>query len=422
MKPESFTRLLHENWKLISSIYSEVKDQPFHESLCFKILKNLDPVTFTFEQGYKTIETLKKEGLLESVPRSDREFEFFHPLLPFIESLLEEQKLSLHSELIVRIEALNSLKTKLEQSILNRDISSYHNTCNEMDRLLRNLKSQVDDSISAVNRLVEEAKLYPKTMSLKTRYSKTLDAWDHFVRPVLDMCNPGTPFSTTLAAIENSLLLWIDEQHYGFLSLESDLKRLEVLHGRMLDFQSALAHAITNMGKQIYPIVHMVRLNTQVTRGATLALRKLEHNSPKSWIKEIEAGLTKAKPPTRHGSAATIESFIRVVIDNADREDDIPEISTTDFDSLKANRDNRASITAYEIVRDVRKKLPVYNILSFIHTLYPNIDLKTLVTSYTKLARTEGFYVFREDESVELTFDNRILAFRNRHILRKTNV
>jgi hypothetical protein len=420
MKPESFLRLLSEHSKLILALYTEVSDQPFSENLFIKLVKELDPVAFTPEGGFKILESLRKENLIEPVPRSNKEFEFFTPLLPLIEGLLNEQKLSLHSELIVRIDALNNLRNKLEAAITDRDLVAYHATCNDMDRLLRILKGQIDDSMQAVFRLVEEAKLFPKTMPLKKRYARTLDAWDQFVKPVLDMLSPTTPFSQSISRIENSLLNWKNDEYSSFLSLDSDQQRIIIIHGRLLDFQAALSYAVDNMGKKIYPIVQSVRLNTSVTRGATLALRLLEREPASDWVKMLGVGITKVKSVVRHGNDDFLESFVKLVKDNAGKEQLVPSISSEEFESRGQKQKESRAASQHEIIRDMRKQLPIQNAMSFIHSMYPSIDMKTLVTCFAKLSRTDGFRIDRDDnETIEIPFENKTLSFKNRHIVRK---
>lgn len=419
MKTDSFVRLIHENWELLTTLYSEVKDQSFSERTFVRLSKEISPSS-SLEFVHKSLENLKREGLIEPVPRSSKEYEFHGALLLFIEALLNEQKLSLHSELVVRIEELNNLRGKLEKSIVDRDIVSYHRNSDEMDRLLRILKGQIDDSMHAVFRLVEEAKLFPKTMSLKNRYAKTLDAWDKFVNPVLEMCSPTDPFSHTIARIENSLLGWLNDEYSSFLSLDSDILRIEVIYGRLLDFQSALTYAVDNMGKALYPIVKAVRLNTSVTRGATYALRLLERESPKAWVGILDVGITKTKSIVRHGSDDFLQGFMLTIRDYANKESNEPMISNEEINKTNRKTKETNSVTQHEIVKEMRKKLPLKNAMTNIMLAYPEIDLKTLVNCFAKLSRTDGFKISRDDDqTIEIPFGDKILSFKNRNIVKR---
>lgn len=419
MRPKQHIRLLYEHFDLISAIYHEVNDQPFHEALVFKLQRNLSPSDYSIEHAYKILETLKREGIVEALPGSAKEYEFFHPLVTFIESLLSEQKLSLHAELIVRVQALITLRGKLEASIIDRDLMAYHGTCNEMDRLLRTLKGQVDDSMQAVYRLVEEAKSFPKDMPLKKRYSRTLDAWDTFVSPVLEMCNPSTPFSQNLTITENSLQGWLDDHSLQFLALDSDRKRIEVLRIRLIDFLESLSKAVDDMGKQIYPIVRMVRLNNQVTRGATLALRHISQTSSKAWVQQLGVGLTKAVSNVRHGSSAKIEAMLRVLIANADKGEQAPSISKDDLIKVVSNQKERSRHQQQDIISAMRKRLPLNNAISIMRRDYPEISLKMLLTCFASVARTPGYTVVRDPSStIQIEFDLKVLSFANRHIVK----
>ncbi|MEG1349283.1 MAG: hypothetical protein RSD49_14655, partial [Hafnia sp.] len=311
MKPETYFGHLIDHWSLLTDLYRESRGQSFHENLFLKVAKRHDPTNFSMESGHLLLNALRKTTILELVPMSNKEFEFSQNALMNIEHWLSEQKLSLQAELVVRVEALQNLTSKIESSIDDHDLIKYHNTCNEMDRLLRAIKTQTDEAKVAVFRLVEEAKLFPKEMPLKKRYEKALDAWTTFVEPVVNMCNPNDQFSKTLSLIENTISVWIADDSLIMLSLESDKKRLEVIKARIIDFQDAIEMAASIMAKTITPIIKMIRLNTTITKGATLGLKILENSGPsKEWIAQMGMGIKKVKSSIRHGNTAAIESFM----------------------------------------------------------------------------------------------------------------
>jgi hypothetical protein len=420
MKPKSYLQDLIEYWDLISDLYKEVKDQPFHENQFFSALKKLEPSKYSIEYAYKIIESLKRQTIIETVPMSNKEFSFANLALKFIEGLLEEQKLSLHAELVVRVEALDVLIKKLENSIFEHDLSLYHNTCNEMDRLIRTIKSQVQDSRIAVFRIVEEAKLFPQDMPLKKRYAKTLDAWDSFVEPVLDMCNPNDPFSQKLSTIENALNNWLSDPSLTMLVLETDKKRLEVLKIRIIDFQDTIADTVDVMAKNIKPIVKMVRLNTLITKGATEGLRTLESLGPsKNWISEMGMGITKIKTFIRHGNQSTIESFMLQIIKHDETADKTPSITTDDLKIVSGHRDERAKVSEHTVIAYMKKLLPADNIFQITQAQFPEISAKTLITCMVKLSRLPGYKLARDDSDVvTIEQDNKIFTFSNRRIIK----
>lgn len=248
-KPKFFLSTLLEHLDIISEVYNEVSDQPFHENLFVTLQKRTNPFGFSIEEAYKTLETLKKAEIIEPVPMGDREYVFVHFSLLIIEGLLNQHKLSLQGELVARIEALNDLLKKIENAINEHDLGAYHNACDEMDRLIRTIKNQTEEAKVAIFRLVEEAKLFPKDMPLKKRYAKTIDAWDEFVEPIIKMCDPNDKFSKTLSKIENTIADWADDESIMMLVLDSDRKRLRIIKARVIDFQDKIVMSASLMAK-----------------------------------------------------------------------------------------------------------------------------------------------------------------------------
>lgn len=420
VKPESFLNTFSEQWYILSEIYHEVEDQPFHENLFINIYKKLDPFHFRIEDAYKTLESIKRVNIIEPVPRSDKEYVFVHLSLGIVEGLLNEYRLSLHGELLVRIDALNDNLKKIENSIDEDDLIGYHNACNDMDRILRTIMTQAEEAKVAIFRLVEEAKLFPKEMPLKKRYAKTIDAWDEFVSPIIDMCDPNNKFSKTLNKIENTISSLAEDESILMLSLETDRKRLHVINARVIDFQEKIITSAEIMAKTIKPIVQMIRLNNKITSGATYGLKLIEQNGLNlDWIADIGAGVTKIKSTIRHGHPVSIESFMLKLLNYEETKENVPSISSDEYEEMNEKKRASRKVSEIEVINFMMNKLPSDNIYQVVSASFPDISPKTLINCVTKLSRKAGYELSRDDDlDISLEHQNTIFTFKNRNIIK----
>ncbi|WP_062816865.1 hypothetical protein [Alcanivorax sp. NBRC 102024] len=386
MNPQQILRNLADYWPIIAELYKENADGIIIEASLLKVIRAVAPPTSKKDKtAREMVVDLEQSRILEHRPRGQQGWEWEPGVLQMVEYLIQEQQLGLVGNIKAGIEAMDLHREKLEQAIEAENLEGFRHYLQSIDRHFRNLTQEIRGSRQAVYRLAEKAKTQDKDLPIRERYARVLDAWDEFVTPLNQMARPGELFDRAQSVLESNMRSW--QQSRSIRILVQDAER-DMLHGvvyRLLDFRDALPQVLADMERILYPLVKQARLNTNITRGANLALKALEPSiQSKSsanqkvidWGLAIKSGNKDSRPDR---SDALVAFLFNLDPSKPRVENRLP--------SLEERSESRARkvVPVQKILRKLGAAGPVDDVMAWIQEHFPEANLVEALSATMKI-------------------------------------
>ncbi|MBD8615195.1 hypothetical protein IFT69_15990 [Pseudomonas putida] len=415
MKPEIFLKTLTDTWPVLSMIWSRHEGRVFSESDLFRAIR----ANAGFDQQLPATlaNRLVSTGVLTENKRGGRGFLFNNHLTPFIQFILEEQKLGLIAEITANTDTLHAHLDRIRLALLDGKRGDFFAQCCEMEDRFYVLQRLVDQNTKAIYKLVDDAKQANRNLGVAERYAKVIRAWDDYVTPALQMKSPGQPFSLVMSQATREFQSWLEDYSMSVLSSDDARAQLESVQFRMLDFREVLDKSVDLMSRTLGPLVNQARINTQISQGAALAFRHLSKSTLSPQVSQ-QLKLPGRVRATRRADPLTLLEFHARLM-SVDRPE---EQRTVNLDEATVNRKSRTrSTTVSEMVHWLKAQRPVNDTMKALRAQFPLADVDNLCQALHVISHDDNLrrFLMTCDEMVSYEFEELTIVMNRRSLTSK---
>lgn len=278
MEPKIFLNQLSKEWKLMTEIFENSKSGPIdYGSLIQLIDIHKQPNSNT----YSLFDRLIDLGVIGQTLSGETLYQLGGLAEIIISQLQQEHRLGLSESIQAHITHLNDLSQRLLQATTEHDANAITSGTKRLWQHTQDIKHQVHNNLQAIRNIVSEAKKQETNKPLRQRYVDVIDAWEQYITPMGEMIEAHGAFDTIIdSAIGRMEQAITNLDSAGALisegsNIRSVLQMLNDIRWHILrNFQVAR--------DVLKPLYEVARLNSKVTRGASVVLDDLQKGRVKA--------------------------------------------------------------------------------------------------------------------------------------------
>lgn len=346
------------------------------------------------EQGFREAQKLLTQEILIPQAKSSQ-LELNRAVLEFIQFLTQEHTLGTVGDIESRINELNRLRARLDQSVRQKDVYEMRRFVRLMDERIREVVKHFRRNEAAIMHLVEQAKADDGQLSLARRYAAVMEAFDEYIEPVLQMIDIKGPFQLQIDELEHTL-----SELIGFIEdtgfLQGDKEPLIQLRTRLLDMNQIGRESLTRSTDVLMPLREELRKNTLISRNASLVLATLRKQGFEPLLEQLVPKFSSDHQKFSLGSANQIVSYMAELVDYEDENYQLP-------DSVDSQPGANIRVPdVQDVLKSVRSQKHNTDISRYLLSSYPQLPVDELLFLYQELSRAPALKLEHQDEASEL--------------------
>ena len=284
MEPKAFLNLLSREWKLMVEIFEASKAGPIdHGSL----LQLIDAHKRPNADADTLLERQIDFGILGQPLSGETLYQLGGLAEIIISQLLQEHRLGLSDSIQAHITHLDELSLRLLQATTEHDAHAITSGAKKLWQHTQDIKHQVHNNLQAIRNIVADAKKQETNKPLRQRYADVIDAWDEYITPMGEMIEPHGAFD----AIIDSAIGRMGQATNNLDSSGALISEVSNIHSVLQMLNDMRWHILRNFQLArdlLKPLYDVARLNSKVTRGASVVLDDLQ----KGRVKAVEGYAT----------------------------------------------------------------------------------------------------------------------------------
>lgn len=346
------------------------------------------------EQVFREAQKLLTQEILIPQAKSSQ-LELNRAVLEFIQFLTQEHTLGTVGDIESRINELNRLRARLDQSVRQKDVHEMRRFVRLMDERIREVVKHFRRNEAAIMHLVEQAKADDSQFSLARRYAAVMEAFDEYIEPVLQMIDIKGPFQLQIDELEQTL-----SELIGFIEdtgfLQGDKEPLIQLRTRLLDMNQIGRESLTRSTDVLMPLREELRKNTLISRNASLVLATLRKQGFEPLLEQLVAKFSSDHQKFSLGSANQIVSYMAELVDYEDENYQLP-------DSVDSQPGANIRVPdVQDVLKSVRSQKHNTDISRYLLSSYPQLPVDELLFLYQELSRAPALKLEHQDEASDL--------------------
>lgn len=272
MEPKAFLNLLSREWKLLIEIFEACKDGPIdHGSLLQLIDVHKRPNT----DAYSLFERLIDLGILGQPLSGETLYQLGGLTETIISQLLQEHRLGLSESIQAHIAHLDEQSQRLLQATTEHDAHAIAIGVKKFWQHTQDIKHQVHNNLQAIRNIVAEAKKQETNKPLRQRYADVIDAWDQYITPMGEMIEARGAFDTIIDSAIGRMGQAISNLDSAG-ALISEVSNIRSVLQMLNDMRWLILRNFQLARDVLKPLYEVARLNSKVTRGASVVLDNLQ--------------------------------------------------------------------------------------------------------------------------------------------------
>ena len=271
MKPKAFLNLLSREWKLMVELFEVSKDGPVDY---VTLLQIIDAQKYTDTDSDTLFERLLNLGILGQPLSNETLYQLGGLAETIISQLLQEHRLGLSDSIQAHIAHLDKLSQRLLRATTEYDAHAIISGAKKLWQHTQDIKHQVHNNLQAIRNIVAEAKKQETTKPLRQRYTDVIDAWEQYITPMGDMIEAHGAFDSIIDSA-------IGRMGQGVINLESagalisEVSNISRVKQMLDDVRRYILRNFQIARNVLKPLYEIARLNSKVTRGASIVLDDL---------------------------------------------------------------------------------------------------------------------------------------------------
>lgn len=278
MEPKAFLNQLSKEWKLMIEIFENSKNGPIDYG---SLIQLIDIHKQSNTNIYSLFDRLIDVGILGQTLSGETLYQLGGLAEIIISQLQQEHRLGLSENIQTHITHLDELSQRLLQATTEHDAHAITNGTKKLWQHTQEIKHQIHNNLQAIRNIVSEAKKQETNKPLRQRYVDVINAWEQYITPMGEMIEAHGAFDTIIdSAIGRMELAITNLDSAGALisesyNIRSVLQMLNDMRWHILwNFQVAR--------DVLKPLYEVARLNSKVTRGASVVLDDIQKGRVKA--------------------------------------------------------------------------------------------------------------------------------------------
>lgn len=215
---------------------------------------------------------LRKLLIIDEVPGETARWELTHPVKALLRFLYREQRLTSVEVLQGYLKALETSRTELLTGIQKGDRNEVLRAVTDVSETIERLRQDSSDNYSAILRTCMDVKADDKRKKPQERFEIVNRLWKKYLMPMQDLISVDKSIDGQLDGMEGVL-------NSGMVRFGKHPEMVGVLKGaraRILRMRRGTARDFHNAIEDILPLYQALRTDSEFTRGASTALKKID--------------------------------------------------------------------------------------------------------------------------------------------------
>jgi hypothetical protein len=386
--PKSLVHALYQHWDTIENLVLLSREFPaFEPAQVLAVIARCLPAKSSDDRE-ALLRQMVSADLLQVLPRGTAVQ--IHPLvLEFVRGLTREHELGLSAVLKARVDAIKQATGQLLEGLHAKDAELLRQAAIQLAELFRQISRQLDQDRHAILELAEKVKAQDANLPIARRYREVLAAYDGYVEPMAEMMDSGASgtFYRHLEAAEQAL-----DHAVETLTIQGALysQRLAM---RQVAYQ---AKELRKLGREVLkqcsdtllPLREEVRQHNALSASISHLLGRVRKRGLNATLKPGDLPLWRRDTPRRVQVGDEVLAIMAKARDYQPVSLLFPADSPDDTDHLRLDLVDESLL-----LQEVRKALPIANLLHWLHEHYPQLNDVTVLRLYHSLLEREDWRV-----------------------------
>ncbi len=279
MKPKGYLTFLTKRWDLITELFELNKEGPMDQVTLVQTIRSHYPEI----NANDLVEKLLSHDVITRIFSGQTLYNLGYLTEQIVETLLNEQQLGLSESILVHLKQFDELSSTLLLAVEKRDLDLLIRCIKKINRQTQAVKAQALHNYKAIQNIVAESNKKSTMVPLKQRYAAVLDTWEHYITPMGELIDPWGAFDANTDQVIVRLERASDIlERTGVLISERD--NVHTAKHMVVDMKANLIQIFRLSREILQPLYEVARLNSKVTRAASVILAYVRKNK----FKDIE--------------------------------------------------------------------------------------------------------------------------------------
>ena len=272
--PQSFFRFAARFYPLLSDLYYRSEGLSDGD-LIDLIESHLSPDDATAEH---IMERLIDLCIIEVVPGETSRWEVTHPVRSLLRFLLREQRLTSVEVIQGYLDALDVSRSELESGLSEGDRGAVLHAIGDVSETVERLRQDAADNHIAILNTAMEIKANREHLTAVKRFETINHVWKKYMDPMRDIIDVDKSMENLLDSIDR--LLISGNLHFG--RNQEIVRELKSCRARLLRMRKNIARDFHESLCEIEPLYEALRMESELARGASVALRLIDRKGLKT--------------------------------------------------------------------------------------------------------------------------------------------
>ncbi|MEJ1353385.1 MAG: hypothetical protein RPU34_05290 [Candidatus Sedimenticola sp. (ex Thyasira tokunagai)] len=385
MEPRAFLNLLSKEWALVVEVFDACKSGPIdHGSLLQLIDTQKRPKTDT----YSLFEHLIDLGIFGKPLSGETLYQLGGLAETIISQLLQEHRLGLSENIQAHITHLDELSQRLLHATTEHDAHAISSGAKKLWQHTQDIKHQIDNNLQAISNIVAEAKKQETNKPLRQRYADVIDAWEQYITPMGEMIEAHGAFDTIIDSAIGRMSQAINNLDSAG-ALISEISNIRSVFQMLNDMRWNILRNFQVARDVLKPLYEVARLNSKVTRGASIVLDNLQKGRIK-YVNEYATLLTYRRP--RISMVSPNNALLAYYFGVKEVEERPAPMITTPAPEERKAAVRMPPLNINTVLKQLKTDLPIDDIMDWAIDHYPEhptdkiLDIVLLVYSQSTLS------------------------------------
>ena len=366
--PQGFFRFAANNYPLLQDLFHR------REGCTEADLRGLIAATTTDSAPSPThiIEQLLALGIIEPIPDATATFELTAPVQNLLSYLLREHRLTSAKEIQAHLTDLDELRAELDAASRQNLGPQALRALNDISQLIERIRQGSHNNREAIIGEVIQLKSNRGRRSARERFEIINRLWTRYLEPMRDLIDVKKAMDASLDDLERSLLV-----NAKTFTIDGSLSReFSRCRARLLRLRREITEDFSESIREIEPLYRSLKRESELVRGASLALEKLD----RSGVASLQLPELMALPIWRvEGlfSDTSLESYL-TGIKGYEPGQPQPLIETAEAPPPEC-------ILPSALFASLAAALPVDDLLAWLLAEYPEAGVGELVRAYGRI-------------------------------------
>lgn len=278
MKPKAFLNLLSREWKLMVELFEAGKGGPIDYG---SLLQLIDAHKRPNADADTLYERLIDLGIIGQPLSGETLYQLGGLAETIISQLLQEHRLGLSESIQAHITHLDELSQQLLHATTEHDAHAIASGGKKLWQHTQDIKHQVHNNLQAIRNIVADAKRQETNKPLRQRYADVIDAWKQYITPMGEMIEAHGAFDTIIDSAIGRMGQAISNLNSAG-ALISEVSNIRSVRQMLNDMRWNILRNFQIARDILKPLYEVARLNSKVTRGASVVLDDLQKGRVKA--------------------------------------------------------------------------------------------------------------------------------------------